>query len=167
MRPRLDRLDNGTVVRQSAIGGIITGLSFALFQMVAAAANGESAFAPLRLIAAIAAGPEALAPDYPLASAVGIGLSVHLVLSMLFGLLFGVGMVVVPAFEFNATSVILVAALYGFLLWIVNFNLIAPGTFPWFDATDAALQIIAHTIFYGAALGFYLSLVLPVRHEVV
>jgi hypothetical protein len=166
-RPRLDRIDNGSMVRQSAIGGLIAGVVFALFQMIAAVTGGDSVFAPLRLIAAIAVGPEALEPTYPLASAVGIGMVVHLVLSLLFGLLFGIGSVVVPAIEFNATSIIFVAAVYGFVLWAVNFNLIAPGIFPWFTETDAALQIVAHTIFFGAALGFYLSLVLPVRHEVV
>jgi hypothetical protein len=145
-------------VRQAATGGVVAGLIFALFEMVAAAAltGANALFTPLRMVVAIARGPQVLAPDYPLTVIVLGGLSLHLMIAAVYGVIFSI---LAAALRLARPSLALLAAasLYGLLLWLVNFYLIAPLAFPWFTQTDPIVQCVAHTIFFGAALGLYLN----------
>lgn len=50
-----------------------------------------------------------------------------------------------------------VATVFGFALWIVNFYVIAPVAFPWFTQSPPVLQFVAHTFFFGTALGLLLA----------
>jgi hypothetical protein len=51
------------------------------------------------------------------------------------------------------------ATVYGFLLWIVNFYVIAIGLglFPWFSMPNPVVQFLAHTFFFGTAFGLFLA----------
>ncbi|MDP3748825.1 MAG: hypothetical protein Q8Q88_17440 [Phenylobacterium sp.] len=141
-------------IRRGALAGVMAGVVFAIFEMVASAAMmgvAETA-APLRMIGAIALGPQALDPAYSLTAASLAGLAVHLVLSVIYGGAFAAiagGLRPRPAIVGLATA-------YGFALWLLNFYLIAPAAFPWFAAANAAVQFVAHTVFFGAVLGYYL-----------
>ncbi len=154
------RADAGHWVTVSAAGGFIAGISFILFEMVVSALiSGPQAFwGPLRAISAIALGPAALEPMYSLALVVIVGLLVHFVLATLFGALFGVlvsaSIGVWPDMLRKPWTVIVGATIYGFLLWPVNFYLIAPAaSLVWFSTANAAVQFFAHTFFYGTVLG--------------
>ena len=55
-------------------------------------------------------------------------------------------------------QMLLAGCLYGVLLWIVNFFVLAP-IFGWYwfpDRTNPAIQFLAHTFFYGCPLSYYL-----------
>jgi hypothetical protein len=45
----------------------------------------------------------------------------------------------------------------GFALWIVNFYVIAPFAFPWYAMANPVVQFLAHTFFFGTALGLLLT----------
>jgi hypothetical protein len=134
-------------------GGIVAGLVFAAFEMIATAAlmGAEAFFMPLRMIGAILVGPVALDPGYPLLSAALAGVGVHLVLAVLYGMIFAV----VTGGLRSAATDILLGALYGTGLWLFNFYVIAPAAFPWFLDSPPALQFIGHSVFFGAVLGWY------------
>jgi hypothetical protein len=153
-------LDLNWWVKHGAIGGIIVGLVFALFEMVAAALMmGASAFwMPLRMIGAILLGAQALEPTYPLLTAAVAGVAVHVILSAAFGAVFAVLVAQVRAIAETDLWLITAATIFGFLLWLVNFYVIAPVFgWNWFPQdTNPVVQFIAHTFFYGAALGLYL-----------
>lgn len=148
-------------LRHGLIGGIVAGIVFALFEMIAAAViNGPNAFfMPLRMIGGIALGEQALDPGSSLVAAGGAGLIVHMLLSAAFGA--GVAGVAryVPALASSAAALIGWSSVAGLGLWLVNFYLIAPiGGWTWFpEGTDPVVQFIAHTFFYGTALGIYLN----------
>src|SRR5918994_2121346 len=76
---------------QGAIAGIVAGLVFAAFEMAASAfmMGVEAFFMPLRMIGAIVLGPEALDPGYPLLTASIAGVIVHLILAIVYGIVFG------------------------------------------------------------------------------
>jgi uncharacterized membrane protein YagU involved in acid resistance len=112
---------------------------------------------PLRPIGAIALGEEALQSDYSLVTAGVVGLVVHMALSAVFGLVFGVIAGAVAALRASALVLIVSATIFGFLLWIVNFYVIAPAAFPWFENADTMVQFIAHTFFFGTVLGLLLA----------
>ena len=70
-----------------AIGGIVAGIIFAMFEMIVTASmmGPDAFFMPLRMIGAIALGKAALEPAYSLWSAGLAGVVVHMVLSNLAG----------------------------------------------------------------------------------
>src|ERR687897_931242 len=76
---------------QGAIAGIVAGLVFAAFEMAASAfmMGVEAFFMPLRMIGAIVLGPEALDPGYSLLAAGVAGVMVHMMLSIIYGVIFG------------------------------------------------------------------------------
>jgi uncharacterized membrane protein YagU involved in acid resistance len=141
-------------LRQGAIAGIVAGLVFAAFEMIASGLmmGAQAFFMPLRMIGAIALGPEALEPGYSLATAGFAGVAVHMVLAIVYGIILGeiVAMLRGPA------AIIATGTVFGFALWLINFYLIAPALFPWFREADPLVQFVAHTFFFGTVLGYYL-----------
>jgi hypothetical protein len=143
-------------LRVGAVGGIVAGIVFAVFEMVASAAmmGMDAFFMPLRMIGAILLGPAALAPAYPLFGAIVAAVIVHMALSVIYGMVFTalVGRISPASWEVG------LGAVYGFLLWIINFYLIAAVAFPWFLEAPPVVQFIGHTFFFGAVLGWYVWL---------
>jgi hypothetical protein len=138
--------------------GLIAGLTFAAFEMVVAAAQQgtQGFFMPLRMMGAIVLGAQALEPWYSLAYAATTGLLVHAVLSIAFALVFVAVFQPIPTFR--PRGLLLTGCLYGVLLWVVNFYVIAPVMgWTWFaEQTNPAVQFIAHTFFYGCTLSYLL-----------
>lgn len=120
------RPDVGAWVRHGAIGGVIAGIVFALFEMLMAALLKGNFFGPLRMISGIVLGKQALMPDYSLATAVIVGIMVHMVLAIVFGVVFALLVAYVPALTQSATVLLVSAGVYGLVLWLVNFYVIAP-----------------------------------------
>lgn len=148
-------------IRHGLVGGIIAGIVFAMFEMVMAAIlNGTGAFfMPLRMIGAIVLGEDALMSSYSLAGASITGVIVHMVMSMVFGMIFALIAGRVAAMARSGGALIAAASVYGLLLWIVNFYLIAPvAGWDWFpDRTEEWVQFLAHTFMFGSVLGLYLE----------
>lgn len=144
-------------IKHGANGGVVAGVFFAMFEMcMAIILNGRDAFfTPLRMFSGIVLGYDALSPDYSLAGAAITGLLVHLILSFVFGMMFGMAVAWVP--WLSSTNVILLTsgAVYGFLLWRVNFYVIAPAAgWNWFpDRSNELMQFVAHTVFFGIGSG--------------
>lgn len=151
-----------TLVARSGVGpavvaGIIGGLIFAVFEILAAAVmmGPEAAFMPLRMIGGIALGAQALDPGYPLVTAAIAGVLIHMTLSIAFAIVFAA---IVPATGTPATLALLGIG-FGIGLWIVNFFVIAPiAGWNWFpEQTNPIVQVLAHGLFFGWPVGWYLG----------
>jgi hypothetical protein len=145
---------------QVVVGGLVAGITFAAFEMIISAllSGAQGFWMPLRMIAAILLGSRALEPSYPLASAVPVGLLIHIMLSVGFALMFFA--VVQPRSTIWSSSGLLVSSsIFGCILWIVNFYVIALALdLTWFpDSTNPLVQFLAHTFFYGCVLGVALN----------
>jgi len=146
--------------------GIVAGIVFAVFEMVAAAIlmGPEAAVMPLRMIGGMVLGPAALDPGYSLAMAAMAGVVVHLALSIFFT---GVFAVIASAVAVRTTgellstpgSLALAGIVFGIALWLVNFYIIAPvAGWTWFpERTNALVQFLAHAFFFGALAGWMLG----------
>ncbi|MBI3979637.1 MAG: hypothetical protein HY331_15765 [Chloroflexi bacterium] len=156
------------LLAQGAIGGVVAGIVFAIFEMVAMALMGAPVQAPLRMIGAIPLGADSLSPAYPAETAIVVGAVTHLILSAIFGVVFALIVAALPQLAASAATLVVAASIYGFLLWIVNFQIIGRLLFPWFLMADQLIAgFIAHTFFYGSVLGAYLASVLqPGRRAV-
>ncbi len=150
-----------TWVRVGVIGGIVAGIAFAMFEMVMAAVlNGSDAFfMPLRMIGGIGLGASALDPSTSLLAAGAAGLAIHMVLSMMYGLVVAGVLAQVGTLARSTASILMVSSLAGLALWIVNFFVLA-GLFgwSWFPASqNVAVQFVAHTFMFGTVLGLVLD----------
>ena len=139
--------------------GLAAGAIFIVVEVIQATLLGSGPLGPLRLIGAIILGMESLPPP-PVASAataVPVGLIVHFTLSAIFGVMFGAAVGSVGALRRSRGALIAAATVSGFLLWLVNFNVIAPLVFPWFGMVNQLVQFILHTFFFGLPLGLLLA----------
>ena len=141
-------------IRQGALAGVIAGVVFAAFEMITSAVMmGLPAFwMPLRMIGAIALGEQALDPGYSLVMAGLAGLMVHVALAAIYGAVFAV----IAGGLRSRWAIVGLATAYGFVLWLLNFYVIAPAMFRWFGDATPVVQFVAHTFFFGSVLGFYL-----------
>ena len=142
------------------VGGIIAGIVFGMLEMIMAAIMGLSVCATLMMIGAIVLGQGALPmpePTIGLSTIVPVGIAVHMVLSMIYGAVFGAVASSVGLLRKNRWALIGVATAFGFALWIVNFHVVAPILFPWFAMANPVVQFFAHTFFFGTALGLVLA----------
>jgi hypothetical protein len=143
------------------LGGIIAGITFAMFEMIVAALQmgGEALFMPLRMIGGIALGQQALAPETSLIVAGTAGLVVHMMLSAMYGAGVAVTAAVIPQLRGGTLALVSWASVAGFTLWIINFYVIAQiAGWRWFpEETDPLVQFVAHTFFFGSLLGIYLD----------
>jgi hypothetical protein len=143
-------------IGKAAAVGAIAGSIFLAAETLAAALTARDPLAPFRLPASIGLGPVALSPGGAAVSA-ATGLAVHYGLSVAYGVmaesLARALLVGRPPLRWMAV----LGGLFGALVWLVNFGLIAPVLFPWFVRTDLSLQFFLHVVFFGCPLGMGLG----------
>ncbi len=76
-----------------------------------------------------------------------------MVLSIVYGMVFGA----LAASKLRGQMAhVGLGSLFGLVLWLVNFYVIAAMAFPWFLEANPIVQFIAHTFFFGTVLGYSL-----------
>ena len=131
---------------RGAVGGVAAGLVFAAVTMWFAHSTGGKAEMPLRMISTIVKGDQAMAAG---TTSPALGVVVHVVLSVLFGMAFALA---VPRFGTNGT-VALAGTAYGLLLYVVNFLVLTPLAFTTFGMANQPFEVVAHLVF-GTLLSF-------------
>lgn len=148
----------GWAVKHGLVGGVVAGVVFAMFEMLVALLLSGDLFAPLRSIAGIPLGgpPSQIA----LGTAMPVGLATHMVLSMFYGVIAAFVVSAVTWFLSSGARTVVFATVYGLLLWVVNFFVVAPliGA-AWFmsEPNQFWQGFVAHTFFFGTVLGLYLA----------
>jgi hypothetical protein len=142
---------------EGAVGGLIAGAVFAVASMVVVAAQGGPLLAPWRMFASVLLGEGALAGPMTLGIFV-VGFIVHFALSAVFGAIWGVvAAAVSPGVRDSYGSHSAAGGIYGLVLYLVNFQILARLLFPQFLATGAVAQILLHILAFGVPLGLYLT----------
>ena len=149
----------GQLAGRGAVAGLFGGLFFILANMWFSTAHGKPAVAPFLSISTIFYGS-----DKPMMTpeAVVAGLTMHLFLSMLYGMVFAV--VVLP-FLRNRIALVIGALVYGLLLYIVNFQILARIFFPFFVnpmGPNQGFELWIHPVAFGLFLiPFFLAMPAP------
>lgn len=158
-------MDGGWALKHGVIGGIIAGIVFALAEMIFVWLMQGNALMPLHMIASIPLQqqPTEIAPT----TAIVVGTLFHMLYAMVAAVIIAYIVAVVSALRNSRAGTVIFATVVGFLLWPLNFYLIAPNiNVPWFATQTAPVpQAIWHALF-GLVLGLYLASQLP-RAEVV
>lgn len=133
--------------------GLIAGVIFAVMEVVAAVMMGNPALMPFRMFASTVLGSAAL-ETAGAGTAFLVGAIAHLILSGIFGLIYGA----VNA-QFGADTRASwgqqagIGVAFGALLWLVNFQIIARVLYPWFLEAPQFAQMMLHALFFGLPLG--------------
>jgi len=135
----------GRVVR-GAVGGVVSGAVFIVATMWYVASTGGPAVMPLRMISTVVLGDAAMGKG---TTSPALGAIVHIVLSAAFGVAFGL---VVRWLRTNGT-VALAGVLYGLLLYLVNFQVLARLLFTTFKMANQPFEVVVHVVF-GTLLSF-------------
>lgn len=139
------------------VGGVLGGLAFALAEVALSAALGFGSLDPMRAIGSIILGPEAMSVEYPVGTAVAVGLALHLVLSAVYGAIFAAILWTTGQAGRLSSLAIVMGVLYALALWVVNFLVVAPMLFRQLagDPTFPLTFTVAH-FFYGLVLGGFM-----------
>ena len=139
------------------LGGCVAGAVFLVIELFAMSVAGQSVWSPLRMIAAIVMGRDVLAqPATFAAGVVLVALLVHFALSILFAVILAV--IMAPfSLDSSVGMVSLVGAVFGVLLYVVNFYGMTQW-FSWFADARGWVSFFNHIVFGLVAAHTYLAL---------
>ena len=154
------------VVRHGLAAGLIAAATLAAEEIVATVLLGGRPSDPFRLIASAIFGQQTFSAQFPLVPAVAVGGLIHILLSLLFGVIF----VWIVAFFYQLSArwplLPLYGVLYGLALWELNIltvlHLVFPGIADQFGLANQIWNgLVSYAVFYGLVLGLYLVRVRP------
>ncbi len=152
----------GSIVKRGIVGGIAAGIIFAMGEMFVNLAMGKDFFGPLRLIGSMVLGTPALMPSYSLVVAGLVGLMVHMMMSVVFGLVFYGLLAIFRQTRASSPGLLVYGSVYGLALWVINFLIIAPAVFPQFAMVNQLWNgFFAHTFLFGMMIGVYAVIIRP------
>lgn len=133
--------------------GLVAGLVFGLAECLASLFAGHGLLEPLRYAASVLLGSRALM-DTPLVLTAIAGLGVHLLLSAFFGLAYSlVDARMAVDLRPQGAHQAAMGMLFAVGVWVVTFQFISRGYYPWFLGTPQFFQMVLHAVFYGLPLG--------------
>lgn len=158
--PWIEQPDVRWAVTHGVIGGVIGGIIFAIAEILGGHwISGDPYVMPFKAYASIPLGK--MPPTIATSTAIPVGLITHMILSIIFGVIFALIVSSISALRIAPVVTVIAATVFGFALWIVNFYVFVPLiNRPWFKMAPAGQQFFYHTFFFGTVLGLYLMLVL-------
>ena len=162
----VERRDPWELAVHGARAGLLAGLALGVVEMAASAVLRGDPWLPFDFAAAIIVGPEALAPTFSLAASVILGAVLHVLLSIVLGVLFLGGLAL--TFQLSARPWLMLAygIVFGVTVWEVNFLAVLPVIAPQLTGRlDLTTQlwngILSYSLVYGPVLGAYVISVRP------
>ena len=154
---------NRQSVKTGVIAGLLVGVFFAVLEMIGAAAMGASALSPWHAFASTVLGRGATQGGG--GGTIFVGVIAHFVLCAIYGGVYGLYVGALPdearrSWPRQAFS----GLIYGVLLYVLNFQIIARLIYPWFLGANQLWQFVLHTLFFGIPLG--LMMAYAANHEV-
>ena len=150
----------GWAVRHGLIGGAIAGIVFALSEMVGSVLLGMPFLTPFQVFASLPLGIPPM--DIPLETALPVGTVAHMLLSVIYGVMFAAAVQNIALLRTSGLATIVAATLFGIAIWFVNIMVLAvPLGRPWFAMGPPLPPFIYHAIFFGPPLGLYFASRLP------
>ncbi|MEU3048072.1 hypothetical protein ABZ705_16400 [Streptomyces sp. NPDC006984] len=129
-----------TELVRGAVGGIAAGMAFAGATMWFMTSIGKPADTPLLMISTLVKGDAAMMNG---TASVPVGLVLHMVLSMAFGMAFAV-----LTARVRTNGALAVAGLaWGGVLYVLNFQFLARTAFPTFSMANQPFELVAHLVF--------------------
>jgi hypothetical protein len=163
---RVERRDPWEVVRHGTLAGLIAGLGLGCVAIVASTVLRGDPWLPFDFATAIVVGPEALAPTFPVAASLALGMVIHTLLSVLFGVTFLGALALTFQLSARPGLLLVYGVVFALAVWEVNFMavlpVIAPGLRGRIDlATQLWNGLLSYSLVYGPLLAVYVIVVRP------
>jgi hypothetical protein len=163
---RVERRDPWEVVRHGTLAGLIAGLGLGCVAIVASTVLRGDPGLPFDFATAIVVGPEALAPTFPVAASLALGMVIHALLSVLFGVTFLGALALTFQLSARPGLLLVYGVVFALAVWEVNFMavlpVIAPGLRGRIDlATQLWNGLLSYSFIYGPLLAVYVIVVRP------
>ena len=129
----------------AAWAGLVGGIVFMMMEMLLVwLAMGQSPWGPPRMIAAMVMGKDVLPPPATFdATIMMVAMAVHLMMSVVYGLILGA-----IVHRMGKGAALATGALFGLVaLYLVNFHVVAPMMFPWFTQAQNWVSVLSHVVF--------------------
>jgi hypothetical protein len=149
-----------------ARAGLLAGLALGVVEIGASSVLRADPWLPFDFAAAIIVGPEALAPAFPLAASLMLGMVIHVLLSLVFGVAFISGLALTFQLSARPWLILVYGMLFGLTVWEVDFLAVLPVIAPQLTGRlDLATQvwngILSYCLVYGPSLAAYVIRVRP------
>ncbi len=148
---RADGIHSETHWWAGAFAGIIAGIVFMMLEMALVMMQGQSPWGPPHMMAAMVLGQSVLPEPGTYAPfsfmIMAVAMMIHMMLSIIYGL---IGAWIMHRFDWGWA--LIVGAVYGIAMYIVNFYMTAPAMFPWFEMARNSTSAFSHMMF-GAVFG--------------
>jgi hypothetical protein len=163
---RVERRDPWEVVSHGTLAGLIAGLGLGFVAIVASTLLRGDPWLPFDFATAIVVGPEALAPTFPVAASLALGMVIHTLLSVLFGVTFLGALALTFQLSARPGLLLVYGVVFALAVWEVNFMavlpVIAPGLRGRIDlATQLWNGLLSYSLVYGPLLAVYVIVVRP------
>lgn len=163
---RVERRDPWEVVSHGTLAGLIAGLGLGCVAIVASTVLRGDPGLPFDFATAIVVGPEALAPTFPVAASLALGMVIHALLSVLFGVTFLGALALTFQLSARPGLLLVYGVVFALAVWEVNFMavlpVIAPGLRGRIDlATQLWNGLLSYCLIYGPLLAVYVIVVRP------
>ncbi len=137
------------------LAGLVAGAAYLLAQMAfAATVQGGVGWEPLQRTSAMLLGDGVLPPPAEVDLTIaGFGVLIHMALAINFG-----RVVDLVVRDRDLPAACLRGALVGLALYALNFWVIAPMLFPWFENNRGLTTIVDHLLFGGVAGAVYVQI---------
>ncbi len=142
--------------RAAIVAGLIAGVIFLMMEMILLVVVGESPWGPPRMMAAMVMGEAVLPPPATFdVTIMMVAMVVHLMLSIALAVAFAWAL---SLWRLSVGAALALGAVFGLLIYLVNFYPVAAILFPWFAMARNWITISSHVVF-GAVLAWaYLAL---------
>jgi len=162
----VERRDPWELTGHGMFAGVLAGLALGVTAIIASTALRGDPWLPLDFAAAIVVGPEALAPTFPSGASLALGMVIHLLLSVMFGVLFLSALALTFQLSARPQLLLVYGVGFAFLVWEVNFLAVLPVVAPDLRGrVDLTIQlwngILSYCLVYGPILALYVVLVRP------
>jgi hypothetical protein len=148
--PELRPLDLGGLLARGAIAGIVAGMAFLLANMWFAVSQGMPGISPLYAMSTVFHASSA--PVITDATEPMLGLVLHIVLSLGFGM--GFALLLVPLLR-SVPALVAGALAYGLALYVLNFQILGRTVFPFFtdsQGPNQVFELLVHPLIFGLLL---------------
>jgi len=138
----------------AAWAGLVGGIVFMMMEMLLVwLAMGQSPWGPPRMIAAMVMGEGVLPPPATFSAPIMmVAMGIHLLLSVLYGLVLGA-----IVHRMGKGAALATGAVVGLVVYFVNFHLVAPMMFPWFTQAQNWVSVLSHVAFGFVIAAVYIG----------
>ena len=162
----VERLDSREVAVHGARAGLLAGVALGVVEIAASSMLSDDASLPFDFAAALIVGPETLLPAFPLAASLALGIVLHVLLSIVFGVVFLEALALTHQLSARPLLMLLYGMLFGVTVWEINFFAVLPVIAPELTgrlhpAAQLWNGIVSYSLVYGPVLAAYVIWVRP------